>query len=24
VQDWNATGRLTKLRRDSKGLALAQ
>ena len=24
VQDWNATGRLTKLRRDSKGLALAK
>jgi hypothetical protein len=24
VQDWNATGRLTKLRREAKGLALAQ
>ena len=24
VQDWNATGRLTKLRREAKGLALAR
>ena len=24
VQDWNATGRLTKLRREGKGLALAR